>query len=264
MTNDYTDYIKERRNASGIKLAALLMLLGILALIILFACTAGCVTASKQLYAEITAPPPTPTPTPEPTIAPTPTPEPAPEIVGMRPGQFLSFRRDNVSGYKDIKVHATIYGYSEYKEVNWYSHSWGKYFVQAAPDGMKYLFVYAHVYTDDGSATMWGIQPESWQVWDGTTMRTISGDLLPEIRLREFDDVWDLRHVENIKPYGYLRTYVDHGKPAVEPLGYMRAGRSNAWDGYLVYVVPEDTRPEDVRIYTGTGNIRYEAYWNIV
>jgi len=263
MTNDYTDHIPENRGLCGMKLAALLMLLGILALVILFTLTTGCVTASKQLYAEITAPPPTPTPTPEPTIAPTPTPEPAPEVMGMYPGQFLSFRRDNVSGYKSVKVHATIYGYSMHRDVSWWSASWGKVFSQSAPDGMKYLFVYAHVYSDDDSATMWGIQPENWYAYDGHTMRNVSDDLLPQIRLTEFDEIWDLRHVENIKPYGYLRTYVDRGKESVEKLGYLKAGQSNAWDGYLVYTVPEDTQPEDVRIYTNTGNIRYETYWHI-
>lgn len=264
MTNDYTDYIQEHRNFCGIKLAALLMLIGILALVILFALTTGCVTASKNLYAEITAPPPTPAPTLEPTIAPTPTPEPAPEIVGMHSGQFLSFRKDNVSGYKSVKVHATIYGYSMHKEVTWWSVSWGKPFVQAAPEGMKYLFVYAHVYSDEGSATMWGIQPDYWFAWDGHTVRNVSTDLLPQIRLTEFDETWDMRHVENIKPYGYLRTYDNTGREIAQETGYLKAGESNAWDGYIVYVVPEDTRPEDVRIYTNTGNIRYETYWNIV
>jgi len=247
-------------------IVSLMIVLGVFTIFLLFICTSGCVTASKDLYREITAPPPTPptpTPTPEPTIEPTPTPEPAPEIMGLRPGQFLSFRRDNVSGYKDIKVHMTIYGYREYKEISWWSMSWGRIFKQSAPDGYKYLFVFAHVYSDEDSAKTWGIQPYNFFAFDGQAMRNRTEDLLPQIRLTEFDDVWDMRHVENIKPYGYLRKHINGGKEYAEEIGYLQPGESNAWDGYIPFIVPVNTRPEDIRIYTNNGNIRYETYWSI-
>ena len=227
----------------------------------------GCITASKDLYREMTATP-EPTPTPEPVVITTLTPEPTPPQViaiygePMLPGQFVSWRRDNVSGYKDLTMHATIYGYRMLQSVEWWSVSWGQYYVQTAPPGKKFLFVFAHTYSDEGSARTWGIQDSQFSVAiNGETYRP-SDELLPQVRIKEFDEIWDLDHVWNIRPYGYLRV-IDRGKERVEALGFLKCGRSNAWSGYIVYIVPEDTKPEDVRVLARLNNM-LTAEWRLV
>lgn len=244
---------------------SLFFLFGVLMLVVIFLITGGCVTASKDLYREMTATPaPTPTPTP-------PTPAPTPTVTqrliefdtGMMSGQFISWRRDNVSGLKDLSMHATIYGYRMYSQVTWWSTSWGRYYTQAAPTGMKYLFVFAHVYSDEGSARTWGVQPRNWYVSANGRVYNASPDLLPEIRIKEFENTWDMQHVREIIPYGYLRTYNNGGHETAEELGFLKAGRSNAWDGYILYIVPEDTKPEDIRIYARLTNTLDNVFWKL-
>lgn len=250
--HDYTDYMDEPRNHVFMQVISLLALLGILMLAILMALTSGCVTASKQLYAEATAPPPTPTPAPTPTPTPIPT-QPPREIIAeygtaMPMNYWVDWRRDDVSGLKDLSLHATIYGYRIFDSVEWYSVSWGKYYTQVAPAGTKYLFVFAHVYSDDHSATTYGLQPEYFKLIIDNREYNQTADLLPQIRLKELDEVWDMRHVHTIQPYGYLRRTND-GIERADPLGYLKAGKSNAWDGYIVYLIPENTRQEDIRVW---------------
>lgn len=246
--------------------AAAILTMCVIAIFILGVLSSGCMTAAKQAIADMRS---TPTPTPEPVINTTiePTPEPTMRLIefdtGMKPYQFVSWRRDNVSGLKDLNMHATIYGYSMYKSVQWWSVSWGKYFTQSAPDGMKYLFVYAYTYSDEGSARTWGIQPHQFYVSAGGQLYKKSDDLLPQIRLKEFDEVWNFRHVENLKPYGYLRSYDKEGRETAEELAFLKSGQSNAWDGYIVYVIPETTKPEDIRIYATLTNTLDGVFWKL-
>jgi len=256
MRNDPLDYFPATQYRHGLlrRLYIIAALLGILMIVIVMVLTSGCVTASKDIYREMTAPPPTPapptpTPTPEPTIA------PPPEVVAtfgdaLHPYQYVDWRRSNVSGYKDLSMHATIYGHKELSQIEWYSVSWGRYITQAARLNEKYLFVYANLYSDVISARTWGIQPHWWVIHNTKTgqMYNTSTDLLPEIRIKDFDETWDLEHKETIQPYGYLRTYNSAGKPTAEPRGYLNPGQSNAWDGYLVYSIPKNDQIEDLVI----------------
>lgn len=245
-----------------IKAAVIIMLALLLA-------GSGCITASKDLYREMTAPDPTPEPTIEPVIITTfiPTPEPTPPQViavygePLKPYQYVSWRRDNVSGYKDLSMHATVYGYRMFKSFDWWSVSWGQYYSQSAAPGMKYLFVFVQTYSDDGSSHTWGIQESQFSVAIGNQTYRPSDELSPQIRIKEFDEIWDLRHVWNIRPYGYLRV-IDRGKEKVEQLGYLKDGESNAWDGYIVYIVPEDTKPEDIRVLARLTNL-LTAEWRL-
>lgn len=257
----------EYRNDIIRKLYLVMLLFGILMLIIVLTLSAGCITASKDLYREITAPPPTPEPTQEPVIITTLTPEPTPPMIiarygdAMPLGYFVSWRKDNVSGYKDITMHSTIYGYRIFESVNWWSVSWGQYYTQTAPPGYKYLFVFAHTYSDEGSARTWGIQDRQFKVIIGDKTYEKTDDLLPQIRLKEFDEIWDMNHVSNLKPYGYLRVN-DNGHEVTEELGFLKAGKSNAWDGYIVYTIPEDTKQKDIKVRASLTNI-ISAEWKL-
>jgi len=245
--------------------------------------SAGCITMTKDAYRDITATPaPTPTPTPEPTPTPAPTPTPTPEPTlspeqylamtgGLNMGEWLSWKRDNVTmgapgtDTKDMSVHVTVYGYRVFGSVNWRSLSWGTnaYFREGAGDGMKWLFVFVHSYSDEGMARMWGIQPDQFTVSINNQLYQNTEDLLPAIRLREFDEIWNLNHVEGIKPYGYLRAYNSEGMETVEALGFLKAGKSNAHDGYIIYKIPAETQPEDIQVIGTFQNLAESHYWQL-
>ena len=199
------------------------------------------------------------TPTPEPTLSEAQYME---MYGGMKLGEWLSWQRQDVDMQKDISMHLTVYDYRMFTMINWYSVSWGQYFTQPAGEGRKYLFVFANSNTDEGSARTWGIQPEQFYVDINGTLYAPTTDLLPEIRIKEFDEVWNLDHVENVKAYGYIRTHKSalSGEEIAEKIGFLKCGKSNAWDGYIPYIVPADTKPEDVKVIVETDH-RVDRHW---
>lgn len=182
---------------------------------------------------------------------------------GLHMREWLSWKREDVEGLKDMSTHITVYGYRMFGTVDWYSVSWGQYFKEGAGDNEKFLFVFVNSYSDEGMARTWGILPNQTRVQIGTEIYEPSSVLLPEIRLKQFDEIWNLEHVENIKPYGYLRTYDRTGKEIAEELGYLKAGKSNAWDGYIVFVIPKDTLPKDVKVLAQFGNLIEPHWWQL-
>lgn len=254
------------------KIITLVVLISILTLVAIFAITSGCITASKQAYADFTATPaPTPTP-PPPTPEPTPQPEPTPELSqeqvtslsgGLMQGQWYVWDKTNVSGQKDLTMHVSVYDYRIFNSVEWRSVSWGQNFREGAGDGMKFLFAFVRVYSDTGDSTTWGIQPDQFFVNVNETMFEVSDQLLPEIRITNFDEIWDYSHVENIKPYGFRRTYNNEGRETAEPLGYLKPGKSQAWDGYIVFAIPRETQPENIKIFATFGNLTENKWWQL-
>lgn len=182
---------------------------------------------------------------------------------GLSMGEWLSWMRKDVEGLKDMSTHVTVYGYRMFGTVDWYSTSWGQYFKQGAGDNQKFLFVFVNSYSDDGSARTWGILPNQFRVQIKDEIYEPSKVLKPEIRLRQFDEIWDLAHVDNIKPYGYLRTYDRNGNEVAEEMGYLRAGKSNAWDGYIVFTVPRNTLVKDVKVLGQFGNLIEPHWWQL-
>lgn len=244
----------------------------ILIALLAFVLSSGCVTAGKNLYRDtFPTPTPTPTPTPPPTPEPTPTPTPEPTLSpaqymaaagGLPMGEWVSWRKENVSGLKDMSTHVTVYGYRMFGTVEWRSVSWGQYFRIGAGDGMKWLFVFVNTYSDQDMARMWGIQPYQFRLQIDNETFEPSEALRPEIRIKQLDDVWNLDHVENVKPYGYLRT-IDKTGEHVEALGFIKAGCSNAWDGYLVFAIPKDTKPEDIKVLAQFGSLSDPRWWQL-
>ena len=242
--------------------------------------SSGCITFAKETAKEMMG---TPEPTPEPTsIAvietttpePAPTPEPTPTMSeeqlmeqsnGLRMGKWISFTRLNVSGYKDLTFHTRVWGWTEAPSVEWWSYQWGRYFRDGPGGDNKYLFVYVDSYSDEGSARMWGLACDNYYVDVKGSVHQFTEDLLlPAIRLKMFDEIWDSRHLENLKPYGYIRTQDDLNRDTAIPLGFLKAGYSNMWSGYCVASIPYDTDVrKDVRILGQFGSLMPNHYWDL-
>jgi hypothetical protein len=208
---------------------------------------------------------------PKPTPIPTPTPVPAPTMSeaqvmaatgGLHMGEWLSWKRENVSGYKDMSTHVTVYGWRMYGTVNWRSYSWGTYFREGAGEQNKWLFVLVNSYSDQNMSRMWGIQPNQFRVQIGQDLYEPSETLRPEIRIKEMDEIWNLQHVENVKPYSYLRR-VDKTGEYTEELGYIKAGQSNAWDGYIVFQIPARTKAQDIKVLASFQNLTEPHWWKL-
>ena len=261
---------------SCIRLISLILFTsGILMLIIL---SAGCISIAKTTVSDAIIPPPTPTtapteaPTPTPTPTPAPTQPPPPPLSpqqfrnlygGYLMGEWHTFTKD-LSGSENLSVSATVYGWRTEKIVNWYSPSWGRYLLTAPPENTKFLFVFAHVFCDDGSAKIYGFERDNFVIQiDNKTYASSEDHLHPQFRIRELDEVWDLRHIRTIQPYGYVVTYDIDGNPVAHPIGYITPGKSNGWDGYIVFTVPETTDPRDVRVLADFRKIGGSVWWEL-
>ena len=212
------------------------------------------------------------------THVPTPMPEPEPTLSqeqfmsmygGVPQGQWVSMQRLNVSGYKDLGLHTRVWDWITYPKVTWWSYSWGKYFMQGAGEGKKFLFVFIDTYTDEGSARMWGLGCDNYYLQYNDTITQFSDDiLLPAIRLKEFDNYYDGKfrdgtHAGGAIHYGYIRTQDDLNRDSAIPIGFIKAGESNMWTGYCVTTVPWDFKPEYAKIHGNFGHLMPGKWWQL-
>lgn len=259
-----------------------LWLLGLILVIwVGFIMSAGCVSAAKGLYHNAMATPiPTPVPTPVPTQNVT---NISPVVMvtyvegqdeymfrtnGKRMGDWFQYKRDDVEGLKDIDMRATVYASRFMDKYDYWSVSWGKYFTQFPSQGMKYLIIQARIKlvgdTQEKDARMWGPGPDHFLVQTneiGNNTHTVDTNHLIGARIKELEDVNDMTDTTKIFDYGFYRYYDRNGIETAGELGYIRMGEGNAWDGYLIFEVPEDTRMKDIKVLEridGIGNVWWQ------
>ena len=251
-------------NQRLVKWFGLLILCAILFLTILMLVTAGCVTASKEVYHGIVG---TPTPIPTPTEEPTPesevteeTPEPVvtedPVAYMLRTNGYKMrqyhqwFRPDvqgiNGEGKKDLHTLATVYNYKFMESYHWYSVSWARKFVVKPDDRAdQFLFIFANIYSDDtgngagDDVRQYALGCDNFAVQVDDRVYTPDYMEYPERRITEFDDMWDFGHVTYPGPLGY-RIVQEAGSGIImaEMQEWLMGGRSNAHDGYCIFQVP--------------------------
>jgi hypothetical protein len=228
---------------------------------------------------------PKPVPTSEPTPIPTPTLNLTPPVNvsqlvvyeeglddymfrtnGKRMGDWFKYQRENVEGLKDIDMQATVYASRFLDKYDYWSVNWGRYFTQLPSDGMKYLMVQARIkligITQEKDPRMWGPGQDHFVVQidqEGPTFQvhknqtgnntyTVDTNHVIGMRIKELEDVNDMTDTVKIFDYGYYRYYNSYGEELTGDLGYIRLGEGNAWDGYLLFEVPKDTRMKDVKV----------------
>lgn len=271
------------------RLIKIMTLVGILMIVVLFLLTGGCITATKQAINEYQHPPtPTPTPTPVPTFAPlTTAPTPAPRTYqmvaseyqeGVRPLNYpFSFTRYNVSGGKDMKVHFKVYNYRILPDgYTWRAEEIGQYLYQPAPAGMDYLLIFINATMDDayGDPRMYLPDSSHFSIQIGDNLYPEDTEYQKNIRIKELEDVYNDQDSYRSRPYGYEWQYVpsadekeayedeylapNAGIVAYKRL-YLRAGVSNAEDGYIIYPIPENRT--DPILVTASFNAFGDAAW---
>jgi len=258
----------------------------LLIILVLFVSSSGCITAGKQLYAEATATP-IPTPTPEPTPIPTVeiiTPEPTPAAIeipqeyvdpyapGERSvGQWFKFYRADVSGLKDLNAGIVVYRYRWLDRYTWWNAAQGNYFQQNPTSGNRYLAVWVHEelfgtnQSDD--SRFWGFDESAFRVQIGNTLYSADRTHNPVNRIRQFDDLTDYYNVVTAPPFSYQILYTGSspktGGFIAERLGFIRMGRDNGFDGYILFEVPRGTMDRDVTVL-GSFSSFGSASWKLV
>lgn len=252
-------------------IGSLLLLVLVLSLAIGMVLSAGCITAGKKAYHQITD---TPIPTPIPTIPPPPTPIPTPiptqdpevlmlETGGHYLGEWISIKRDNVSGLQDLSLYSTVYGYRFEKNYRWWSVQWADYLTEVPPPGMKYLFIFANSYTDGDDVRPWGIDEDHFRVQVQDTMYPPSGIYDKTVRIKELENTSNLAGTSWLSPYGLLRVASRSQGEHMEEWGYIKGGYSNAWDGYICFLVPDWTEPDQVAVRVRYDGLANNHWWTL-
>ncbi len=243
--------------------------------LVLVLMNAGCISAVKSVYRG-TVTTPAPTPVPE-VIIPTQIPAPVytemPESYeewkyrsnGRNLGEWYSWRRDDVSGTKDMLAHAVVYGYRIEPNYWWWSVSWGRYFCQVPDHGMKYLFVYTKVWLEGNNGTwdprLYGFDWNHYRVQIGSALYEPDTNYVAPNRIKELEETSDYSDVVKIGPFGCLHIN-DQGKESCIWDQWIRMGDENGLDGFILFEIPASTKPEDISVignYRGFGS----AWWNL-
>lgn len=241
--------------------------------------SSGCVTMAKDIIIPTPEPTPTIPPTEIPTPTPTPTPEPTPDYTGCgwqdncyKLRDWHTWFRVNVTGIniergsRDLTTHATVYAYKLFPSIHYHDPLWGSraYFKESPEAGYVYLFVFLNIFSDT-DVRQYGYKAHKFRVFIRDQTYFPEEPVQPENRIRELDDLWDMAHVQSPVPWGYKRVQdLGTGILKTEELEYIYGGRSNAWDGYLIFEIPSNTNMEELKVGASFDNLGGNAWWKLV
>jgi hypothetical protein len=189
---------------------------------------------------------------------------------GFYLGQGYLINRGNVSGFKDLRVNITVYGYKflsnfyESSADRWGTNSWWPH----VPDtGNKFVFVFVRSEMEGNSVNndprMWGFDSSHFSLQYKDHLVSEFADHSKCVAIREMENVFTFNDDSRISDYGMLRIEnLQHPVNGIscEALGFLRMGKSNAWDGYLIYQVPKDATDRDMKML-GAFNGFGDAWW---
>jgi len=188
-----------------------------------------------------------------------------PRTNGRYLGENFGWRRDDVVGLQDMIVNVSVYDYEMFDSYQWYSPGTAKYFYQRAPKGMKYLFVFIRMELEGTTSRN---DPFAFAYSSKYYGAQYQGRLWPEDDQHqkgiEIKEMQTHQTVQGMQPfdYGWARLYKGNRDEYIFT-DTISVGKSNAMDGYIIYVIPEGAGPDDVIItadFQGWG----VAWWKLV
>lgn len=173
-----------------------------------------------------------------------------------------SWIRNNVTGQKDMKVTVIVYDYKFFDKLHWFNPAEYKYH-EAVPDtpGYKWLLIFPYMFMDDivGDDTrMWAFNRSQFAV-QAKGQVYFSKEYPYQLRFKELETTRTFNNDYYVQAFKSFRAYSDFQErpDLVKSAGeynderyYLRGGRSNALDGYILFEVPADTKPEDCLVLT--------------
>ena len=180
-------------------------------------------------------------------------------------GQPLVWTIYNVSGTGNVTYTVKVYDYTILgKNYTYWSHSWGRWYTQSAAPGSQYLVVWARVESEGIEWFGWGQSNFLCYVWGNTTIypdpvplsdepTSLGSGIYPPADIRELQSV-------NGRDRALLPG-VWYGWDTEVPYVDQVPGSSNAWDGMILYEVPETAQPNDIRIHGGFANYGFGIWY---
>jgi hypothetical protein len=170
-------------------------------------------------------------------------------------GRPFSWIRSDVSGLKDMAVHVRIYDYRVMDSYHWFNPSDYKYYEEFPSNkNNKFVFVFINILMDDISGDdtrMWLPDEKHYGIQIGQTIYQPL-DFMKQLRIQELEDTYNLNDDHRIgyyNSYNYYSSNLNNAPTAGETytnITWLRGGKSNAVDGYLVYEVPKEIELKDM------------------
>jgi hypothetical protein len=218
-----------------------------------------------------------PTPTQEPLVnvteSLTPTPEPTPTVslemqTKLRGGYLINewhqWYREDVSGQQDMIIRATVYDYRIMPYYRWLDFSWGSRATrkETSYPGNVFLFVFVRTENIGTSDLVYGFGKDHFVVQVNQTTYAPNDETDPSRKIKELENLWTRDHVETPPPYGYKQVQeLGTGIISAEYLEWLQTGQP--WDGYIIYEIPADTKPEDIKVLGRFDNLGGNVWWQL-
>ena len=167
----------------------------------------------------------------------------------------FSILRKDVSGFKDMKVSIRVYNYRMMDSYLWFNVHDYKYYKQFPSSiDKKFIFIWINIEMDDISADDTRLFLPNRNLF----AVQVNGDIYPpidyplDLRIKELEYTNDYNDVVKTKAYGQNIIIVSQGSSAglqySEKVDYLKGGRSNSEDGYIIYEIPRDAEPKDILV----------------
>jgi hypothetical protein len=172
-------------------------------------------------------------------------------------GRLFSWWQKDVDGLNDMIGHVKVYDYRIFNSVHIFDPTEYSYYEKFPTPGTKYLFIFVQIYLDDfkGSTVskLWTPGEQHYFVTaNGITYTPITWD--KQVRIKEFEETANANDDFRMGYYGvfnaYSRSkeYVATAGEYAEPLYYIKPGKSNAIDGYIVYEIDQNITAQDILV----------------
>jgi len=189
-----------------------------------------------------------------------------PSLSGERNiGQEYSWTIQNVSGLSDVCYNTSVYDFKIIgSQYTYYSIEWGQWFTEQADTGKKYLIVWARTESNGTSWYGWGGDRFTLWVWGNTT---IVPDPVPlqDLPIKYQSEHYLTRVIAELQNRtgtdGELLTREWYGWKDGNELDRQEPGSSAAYDGMILYQIPEEAQPEDIRVLGWFGYYGYGIWY---
>jgi len=212
---------------------------------------------SNTSYVVVETPSSTPTPIPTVTVEPVSTSRFVDPYGpgGRLQGQWFRWTWPNASGYETANRGIVVYGHSYHDSFTQWNDAWGNYQTIVPPPGMRFLAVYVHQedFGPDDSG-LWGYDTGYFNLQYDLSFHKPYDAYDKVFRIIELEDSKSNYYsIERLKPYGVHRMFggmadSTTGGYHIEEYYSLRTGKGNAWDGYIIYLVPVSATDRDILI----------------
>jgi hypothetical protein len=226
--------------------------------------------------------PPEPVPVPiVPTTAPTeiptpiPTPAPVPTLdwsqCGVQDNCYhlkewaMWYRQDANNFGEDLRAWFTVYDFKVMKSYHYHSVSWNRNFKETALPGWTYLVIFINLYSDGDDTRMYVFPRHLFNIQVRDQLYSPEDEIDPTLRITEFDVLQNYGRTGTPVPYPYkIIQEKGTGIITAEEQQILYNGRSNAVDGYIIYMVPEGINLSEVKVAASLRDLGGMAYWKLV